>query len=682
MRSLLSVLVLLAGSSLAAAPQGRYVLPERAAWQGEVVEIALEWRVDRAGFRALDGELAWDAAPLLADPWKPATLRDDLTTGVSTITYRRSMMAPTAGRQSIPPAALGVLMKVGDVTNDDYTRAVLQSVTLRSERGTLRVRPLPIAPPGFGGAVGRFVLEARLDRASVRVGEPVKWTLVLRGRGNWPMIAGMPARPLPASFVLRERESKNVGGGSLFEGERVETLTLLPQKPGRYTLPQTTLPVFDPALGRYVTLRTRAASVLVTGVAATNGTSDETAGTGDATSLQLLEGVRVAAAPLPLSWSRRVLQAGIVGSLALLALLVLIQAWRSDPHRPARVAHRRIRRALDRLQRATNKENVREWQDAVAARFGVRTAAPTVSAVAGLAPWELLWRESDAYLYGPDAPLAKEWISRALQASSTLESPPRFDIRVMGTARAWLPRRLAATLFVVTTVTMLPSPLSAQSASETWTARLESAPLDVVLRYNLAVALAAEGNVSAAAIQAAVVQLHDPSFKPSSSLTMRLRQQAGLVSEDEGGLPEFNGITGRVVQLLPLTIWQRAALALQIAVLMLGSALLVVLYLAPARRRRVWLVSLLVVATALAAIPSAIVLRFAPLLEANAIVIDETVLLRRLPVENLLDEGPRVLPGAVGRVEGHFLGWARVRLVDGREGWVRNTAALPLWPPQ
>jgi hypothetical protein len=188
--------------------------------------------------------------------------------------------------------------------------------------------------------------------------------------------------------------------------------------------------------------------------------------------------------------------------------------------------------------------------------------------------------------------------------------------------------------------------------------------------------------VSAAAIQAAVVQLHDPSFKPSSSLTMRLRQQAGLVSEDEGGLPEFNGITGRVVQLLPLTIWQRAALALQIAVLMLGSALLVVLYLAPARRRRVWLVSLLVVATALAAIPSAIVLRFAPLLEANAIVIDETVLLRRLPVENLLDEGPRVLPGAVGRVEGHFLGWARVRLVDGREGWVRNTAALPLWPPQ
>jgi hypothetical protein len=53
--------------------------------------------------------------------------------------------------------------------------------------------------------------------------------------------------------------------------------------------------------------------------------------------------------------------------------------------------------------------------------------------------------------------------------------------------------------------------------------------------------------------------------------------------------------------------------------------------------------------------------------------------LREIPVENRLDDGNWVLPGAVGSVERRFLGWVQLRLSDGRRGWLREETTIAVW---
>ncbi|MBX3462358.1 MAG: BatD family protein [Planctomycetes bacterium] len=55
---------------------------------------------------------------------------------------------------------------------------------------TLEVLPIPEAgrPSPFYGAVGRFTLEAQLDKDAVRVGSSVKLTLTVRGQGNFEFL--------------------------------------------------------------------------------------------------------------------------------------------------------------------------------------------------------------------------------------------------------------------------------------------------------------------------------------------------------------------------------------------------------------------------------------------------------------------------------------------------------------
>jgi hypothetical protein len=67
------------------------------------------------------------------------------------------------------------------------------------------------------------------------------------------------------------------------------------------------------------------------------------------------------------------------------------------------------------------------------------------------------------------------------------------------------------------------------------------------------------------------------------------------------------------------------------------------------------------------------------LLERNVVVVHQQSTLRELPVENRLDEGSWVLPGAVGVVERRFLSWALLQLADGRSGWVREQTVIAVW---
>ncbi|HEY3816418.1 MAG TPA: BatD family protein [Polyangiaceae bacterium] len=125
-----------------------------------------------------------------------------------------------------------------------------KDVVVESTGVDLDVEPLPAAgrPPAFSGAVGRFALEATVDSAHVRAGEPVDLHLVVRGHGNFDRVT-TPGIPESAELKTYSPTTTEAEGAKTFEQ------AVVPQRPGAMEIPSVELAYFDPDLGRYATTR-------------------------------------------------------------------------------------------------------------------------------------------------------------------------------------------------------------------------------------------------------------------------------------------------------------------------------------------------------------------------------------------------------------------------------------------
>lgn len=682
------ILLAITPAAIAAPPvEGSYVLPDRPVWAGEVFELGLQWRVDRESFRALSGELVWGVEPLATEAWDKPVLTDLRSPATSIITFKRTAMASQSGRVDLPPASLGFLMQTGSVSNGDYTRAILEPIQARSQSATLVVRPLPAAPSGFRGAVGQFQLTASLDRAQVETGELVTWTLSLSGRGNWPMLAALPTRALPSGLQLRDTEREDVKVDGEFERTRRESLSFVVAEPGTYRLPSVELPIFDPISGRYVTVESPEVALVASGVSANAMEFTDELLDDNIDVIKPLSGSLRAIAPLSADRVERWPLLGALGVALLWVSLACLRAWLLDPERRVRAAHRRLRHLMPRLARidagiplsAASVLELRRWQLAVAERWRVSGCAPTAVDFLGRDPWYALWVESDAALYGPAARLSPDWTSRASHAVASVTAPPPFELRSVLRRECWWPRFLPL-LMAIVSCGLLPSQLlQAKTAIERGIEQVQQEPLDVIARYNLAIALEADGRLSEAAVHSGIAWLQEPRFEQGAELWIRLRSQAGLLSASNGGLPESAGAVGRVRSALPPGVWQRLYLLALFSVVSLAALLLACAYwqrLRPALRATTFG---LVIALAGGVVTFLVTSSYAGSLDPAAVVVHQQSTLREIPVENRLDEGNWVLPGAVGIVERRFLGWVRLQLSDGRRGWLRDEAIIALW---
>ncbi|MFM8845933.1 MAG: hypothetical protein ACKOGN_08545 [Gammaproteobacteria bacterium] len=667
--------------------EGIYVLPDRPVWAGEVFEWGLEWRIDRAAFRGLDGELLWNAEPLTAEAWTKPMLAEQFVQDRSLIKFKRAAMATQRGRIELKPASLGFLLQTGTVVNDDYTRAVLEPIRVQSQATKLSVRALPVPPPGFRGAVGQFRLSSTVDRAQVRTGEVVTWTLSLAGRGNWPMVAALPARAVPPGLQVRatERIDEKVLGE--FARTRRESLSIVVSEPGTYRLPAVELPIFEPTSGQYRTLVAPALTLQATGAPATVAVIEQELLADDIDVIQPLAGRWQAIAPISTEhfdrWS-------IVGVLLLMVSWVGFACWRAwqlDPYRTARAAYRRLKRLTRRLTQIDMAgplpdpagHHLRQWQSALAVVWGVSGRAPTSRDFVGCDPWYSLWVESDAGLYGPTRSMPQGWSLRASAAVERLSAPPPFAWRRLLQVPYWWPRVLASALLFAMAA-LVHSPQSpAQTVIESGAKQVEQDPLDVIARYNLALGLEAEGRLSEAAVHSGIVWWQEPRFEAGGKLWVRLRSQAGLLSAAAGGLPDSAGVAARLRSVWPPGLWQRLQIAAGLTVFVLALFLMTSAYLRPWRRALPASAFCLSVAVLGFALASAITAASRDLLDSRAVVLHRQSILRELPVENRLDAGGLVFPGAVAIVERRFLTWVEIRLADGRRGWVRRESVTNVW---
>ncbi|HET9333623.1 MAG TPA: BatD family protein [Gemmatimonadota bacterium] len=118
---------------------------------------------------------------------------------------------------------------------------------------TVTVDELPQgAPPGFGGAVGRYSLSGGPLPGDATAGSPIELSLIVEGSGN-PATVNAPDLPewpgidvgSPSVETEPEVDGQRLGGRATFRW------ILVPRSEGRLTLGEARLPYFDPDAGVY-----------------------------------------------------------------------------------------------------------------------------------------------------------------------------------------------------------------------------------------------------------------------------------------------------------------------------------------------------------------------------------------------------------------------------------------------
>lgn len=667
-------------SAMAQTPTGRFETPTRAPWAGEIFDLTLAWRVDWATFGNLEGDLAWSSEPLVAEPWGAPSLRDRPQdgAGAATITLSTRAMALAPGEIAFAAAQQDMRLQTGVIDMEEYQRAVTEVRTIESAPGRLTVRPLPPAPPGFTGAVGRFSVRSFVEAPEIRVGEPFTWTVEVSGEGNWPAIRGLPSRQASRDFELAEpAELIESESGDLFERTWSEQVVLIPRRAGVYVLGGFTMPVFDPEQGAYVTLE--AEPIRLDIAPGPNGEGTEPAAPGGQASTAedelppLLGGQGDASRP----WGWSGLALLMAGGLALLlttwSVLAVRRALALDPHRPARQAHAKLTRLL--ASPAADRVLVRSWQTLAGLRWKLGQAAPTAESF-GDEAWASLWRDADLYLYGRDGVLPPGWLERARASLHALGAPPPFDRRRIFTRQALAPGLAAALALLV----LAPSPQAWGADLAELRNRVDAAPRDWRARHDLAVMLAAQDQWAEAAGHAASAYLQQPSH-PQTRRTWRLTAQMAGVSLDPRMSPPRPDAGWREAAASRLAPggWSRLAGVLTGAV---GLALMVWLWSVYQGRRRRAVAAPAAGGVAGVALAGALLAlaHYGPAAAPDAVIVWDAGPLRQLPVDTPAQIEPvQLAAGALGRSDHGFLGWRRVRLADGEVGWVRQERLIWVW---
>lgn len=136
--------------------------------------------------------------------------------------------------------------------NFTQQQSVVRSLTSNSIN--VNVKPLPEAPEGFAGGVGRFDVKAKTDLTELRANEAFTYSVTVSGRGNLSLLEP-PVINFPKGMEVYEPrivDEINKGDNGL-SGSRTFEWIVTPQTQGEYDLPDFDYVYFDPSTGQYIT---------------------------------------------------------------------------------------------------------------------------------------------------------------------------------------------------------------------------------------------------------------------------------------------------------------------------------------------------------------------------------------------------------------------------------------------
>lgn len=702
-----------------------FTTPSTTLWAGEVFPLTYTLSVPRRYFNQLASNVDWTPAPLVVEDWpKQAEPVETNANGEArlNVLYKTRAYAKAPGRITLNAAQQLVNLQTGSIGFGLFQQPRIEQIVVTSSRPEFTIRPLPAgAPAGFNGAVGQFTLTSKVVPATAAVGEPITWTLTLDGTGNWPDIPGLPSRDVSRDFQVVQPQARKVSpDGKLFDATLSEDVVLVPTKPGTYTLGPVTYTCFDPKSGTYRTLTSDKYTVTVTAPAApkiaiTLPSNDATA-TPDASAAPVkapaappppgaiprdpLPGSSVTFAPMP---TRTLLIWAVApfGGLLLFWLgLALRRARTTDPVRHRREAYRRLAATLTELA-ATKDQAARArlllaWEHDAALLWNLHHAAPAATAFKagenGAGEWETLWQEADRALYGAQADLPSDWISRA-EAALAGKKVSSFSVFQLFLPRNLLPFAallllsvlVAGTAWAQAAARAAADPLAAYksgdfaAAEKIWRNTLATKPTDWIARHNLSLALAQQDQAGEAAAQAAAAFVQHPR---DASVRWHLAPAFAKAGYSPAPLAAF-------VQPGPLQESASSASPAEWQLALITASALGALALASGLARTYgsrarWLApaSIALLSLSLLLSTAAIVGQRAYGLTADsrAVLAWKAGTLRSIPTE--ADTTQKTTPlaaGSVAVVDNSYLGWVRLSFENGQTGWVRKEDVVWLW---
>ena len=176
------------------------------------------------------------------------------------VVLRRTLLYPQkTGELKIEPLTLDISVQVPSNRRDFFGNLISSSVnkTVSSGSSIVDVKPLPAnnKPEDFNGAVGKFNFEIKSDKKELLVDEAFQLSLIVSGKGNFNLFDD-PKISLPTSLEVYEPEKiSNVSvRTSGIKGKVNNKYTVVPNNPGKYTIPQIKFSFFDPELEEYKTI--------------------------------------------------------------------------------------------------------------------------------------------------------------------------------------------------------------------------------------------------------------------------------------------------------------------------------------------------------------------------------------------------------------------------------------------
>lgn len=705
--------------------RARLVPARPSVWAGEVFGLTYELSAARRTNPQISPTFDWNAAPLAAEDWSKPEVTEAVTNGDRrvNVTFRTRAVAKVQNRLKLESASHLISIQTGTIGFGIISQPRMEQVSVSSDQPVIEVRPLPPgAPAGFGGAVGQFQLVSRVVPERAAVGEPVTWTLELKGTGNWPDLGGLPARSVSQDFQVVQPKAKRVNAeGKLFDATLTEDVVLVPTKAGDYALGPVSFTYFDPQVAAYRTITAPRTTLTIAGAAAPrfNVTPPDavTDPAAPAVAAPPAKEVAPAAAPAgiprdPLAGNAQATVPFTARSLgwSLAAPGLAVFGWwlalahrrarATDPLRPRREARARLAGHLAALARAPSGEGraaLLAWQQDTARLWGLAHAAPSARALAAADPggagaeaWLRLWQEADQALYGPRAELPADWLDRA-QTALAARRLPGFRPWTLLRPRNLMPFAAGLALWTAVSGPVLEAAAAATDpvalyrrgdfagAEKAWRRGVEQAPGNWIARHNLSLALEQLDRNPEAAAHAAAAFVQQPDHE---AVRWHFAHTAG-----RGGTA-----AAELVPFLQPDLWRgwarhaspgdwewAAVLAAWLAAAGLGGVLTLAYSGGGLLWRRVawtgFAVGLL--GSGLAAAGA---LAYGPAAHPAAAIVARTTVLRSIPTE--ADTTQKTTPltaGGIATVEGSFLGWRRIAFSNGQTGWVRREDLVPVW---
>lgn len=247
---------------------GELVLSKKKAWVGEPIPAELRYYF----LSNIGGEVG-DRPNLAGEGFTFQNLanvpkREQIVNGENYVVFafQTAITPAKSGSLEIPPAALEARLQIpgsappgmddffrnfgGMIPPGMFSNAQQVAVETRPEKIEVAALPKQGRPDDFGGAIGKFQMEATVNPKKAGPGDPVTLRVVVSGQGNFeamgaPVLVGAEGwRTYPPSEKFTASENIN------FSGEKVYEFLLVARTDQKET-PSVRFSYFDPDTGNY-----------------------------------------------------------------------------------------------------------------------------------------------------------------------------------------------------------------------------------------------------------------------------------------------------------------------------------------------------------------------------------------------------------------------------------------------